>query len=249
MDSPRVITNLVLKVSDFIHDFTKLAEVRKKKHFVLLRLWYRLKTLYYIGFRYPSIMRDLNKALQKYSIKAATNPGIFLELLTEFMIILVSLKSNAEELQEFINKLYERNRILSPISITHVELDKGLIKRVKVKVEYLSQITDFNKGKIVTSTIDLDMKDFTCTIETDTYDVYKNDEGEICKKQYLTYKRFDILSNGTLYNPNYIYAPSLQVDELKAFSMNATFILSPFITLIFFICGIEFIYARQKREE
>ena len=246
MSSKKTLTQLVMDIDEFILDYHKLLPPEKSTKD--LSIWKRLKVLYYVYWKYPRMRKKLEKRMYDDILEATSNPSKFVDLMTQIIVILVSLKpEGVDELQTFMDMIFARQHVLNPIKITHVELNNDIIRKCKFQVLYLCQVPNFYKDKVTKSEITLDIADYTCSIETTIFDTedYENySTAKICK-----IKRFDILANGRIANPNYAFDSSLEVEELKEFSNHVLFIVNPFSTLIFLMCTIQFIIIKTPPKQ
>lgn len=236
------VVNIVKEFNEFLKNYNALFEGSKSLH--KLSLLKKLKLAYYVYFKYPNLQKKLTKALFSTVVEASGKPFEFISLLSDYLVILVSMKNNIDDINKLIEKKFSlhNNKFYPPIIIKSLQTTDDRLEKCSFVICYKSRLEKFYKNNVIYSEVDIDFLNATCNIETNVHE--SENITDYTKSQIIYHKNYNILSNGKFNNPNYLLDKALEEEELKEFPYHVVAISTPFIDLVFSICLVDFVVTR-----
>lgn len=229
------IVEYMTMVNDFFRD---LNELIPDKTTTGLSIFKRLKLLYYIKIKYPIMRWFIKKFIFNYMKDAINKPVIFMDFVTESLVILesyVSGHSKFNTINEFIDNQYKMIEQKPSVSIVLDKVNDVTIKTCKIIIHR----ADYNINKLVHIDLAIDFVNYKWEVEAT---IYSDVEGEHIEKL----KTFNILPTGELYNYLYKIDSKLLDEDTMYFKGISLSVMGSLTYLLSSILSYEFVLLKSK---
>ena len=243
--NPKRLLANVKRIDDFLSDVKVLVDKRKDKRISLIE---RVKLLYYDKIKGPLLRKKYNREFSTDLSYLMHHPENFLEMITYIMDTIISISpKDSEKLNQYIQKLFDKNKMPNPISITYtLSEDYTKLLSYKITLHYLPKqhidIIKYYPNNVFHCEITTNLLKGICNVETiilNTNDIY------IKETTVKRYKHISILPDGRIKNSSGIYTKDINKEELDEFKSIIISILIPFTYILDSIVSMKFFIASK----